>query len=54
MSPYTLRPDTLNLDETLVAEKTTKKTRAIVPVHYGGEGGALVLNDAKLVERSSA
>lgn len=33
-----VRPDTLNLDEGLVEEKVTKKTRAIVPVHYAGVG----------------
>jgi dTDP-4-amino-4,6-dideoxygalactose transaminase len=31
-----IRPDTLNLDEALVARAITKKTRAIVPVHYAG------------------
>ena len=31
-----IRPDTLNLDETLVAAAITAKTRAIVPVHYAG------------------
>ena len=31
-----VRPDTLNLDETLVAEAVTPRTRAIVPVHYAG------------------
>ncbi|HKY38352.1 MAG TPA: dTDP-4-amino-4,6-dideoxygalactose transaminase [Polyangiaceae bacterium] len=33
-----IRPDTLNLDERLLASKTTDKTRAIVPVHYAGVG----------------
>ena len=31
-----IRPDTLNLDEALVAQAITEKTRAIVPVHYAG------------------
>ena len=31
-----IRDDTLNLDETLVAEAVTPRTRAIVPVHYAG------------------
>lgn len=33
-----IRPDTLNLDETLVAAAITHRTRAIVPVHYAGVG----------------
>lgn len=31
-----LRPDTLNIDERLVEDAVTERTRAIVPVHYGG------------------
>src|ERR1700736_1710408 len=31
-----VRPDTLNLDETLVADAITPRTRAIVAVHYAG------------------
>jgi dTDP-4-amino-4,6-dideoxygalactose transaminase len=31
-----IRPDTLNLDESLAARAVTAKTRAIVPVHYAG------------------
>ena len=31
-----VRPDTLNLDERLLADKITSKTRAVVPVHYAG------------------
>ncbi|MBQ7841629.1 MAG: dTDP-4-amino-4,6-dideoxygalactose transaminase [Lachnospiraceae bacterium] len=31
-----IRPDTLNIDETLIEAAITKKTRAIVPVHYAG------------------
>lgn len=31
-----IRPDTLNIDETLIEEAITPRTRAIVPVHYAG------------------
>lgn len=31
-----IRPDTLNIDETLIEDAITNKTRAIVPVHYAG------------------
>ena len=31
-----IRPDTLNIDENLIEAAITKKTRAIVPVHYAG------------------
>lgn len=31
-----IRPDTLNLDESLVEAAITERTRAIVPVHYAG------------------
>jgi dTDP-4-amino-4,6-dideoxygalactose transaminase len=33
-----VRPDTLNLDETLLERRITSRTRAIVPVHYAGVG----------------
>jgi len=33
-----IRPDTLNIDETLIEAVITKKTKAIVPVHYAGVG----------------
>jgi len=33
-----IRPDTLNIDETLIEAAITPKTRVIVPVHYGGVG----------------
>jgi dTDP-4-amino-4,6-dideoxygalactose transaminase len=33
-----VRPDTLNLDETLTEAAVTPRTRAIVPVHYAGVG----------------
>lgn len=31
-----IRPDTLNIDESLIEGAITEKTRAIVPVHYAG------------------
>lgn len=31
-----IRPDTLNIDETLIEDAITEKTKAIVPVHYAG------------------
>ena len=31
-----IRKDTLNINENLIEEKITKKTKAIFPVHYGG------------------
>jgi len=31
-----VRPDTMNIDETLVEAAITERTRAIVPVHYAG------------------
>lgn len=31
-----VRPDTLNIDENLIEEKITNRTKAIVPVHYAG------------------
>jgi dTDP-4-amino-4,6-dideoxygalactose transaminase len=31
-----IRPDTLNLDEKLLPSLITRRTKAIVPVHYGG------------------
>ncbi|MBR2589964.1 MAG: dTDP-4-amino-4,6-dideoxygalactose transaminase [Clostridia bacterium] len=33
-----IRPDTLNIDETLIEAAITPKTKAIVPVHYAGVG----------------
>ena len=36
-----IRPDTLNLDETLIEAAITPRTRAIVPVHYAGVGCAM-------------
>lgn len=33
-----IRPDTLNLDETLLEDMLTVRTRAILPVHYAGVG----------------
>ena len=31
-----IRPDTMNIDETLIEKAITPKTKAIVPVHYAG------------------
>lgn len=31
-----IRPDTMNIDETLIEAAVTKRTKAIVPVHYAG------------------
>lgn len=31
-----IRPDTMNIDETLIEDAITERTRAIVPVHYAG------------------
>ncbi|MEZ8879480.1 dTDP-4-amino-4,6-dideoxygalactose transaminase [Vibrio lentus] len=31
-----IRPDTMNIDETLIEQAITKRTKAIVPVHYAG------------------
>lgn len=31
-----IRPDTMNMDEKLIEDAVTEKTRAIVPVHYAG------------------
>lgn len=36
-----IRPDTLNLDESLLPSLITEKTRAVVPVHYAGVGCAM-------------
>lgn len=33
-----IRPDTMNLDESLAEHAITPRTRAIMPVHYGGNG----------------
>lgn len=33
-----VRPDTMNIDETLIEDAITERTRAIVPVHYAGVG----------------
>lgn len=31
-----VRPDTMNIDETLIEQAVTPKTKAVVPVHYAG------------------
>lgn len=36
-----IRPDTLNIDEKLIEAAITKKTKAIVPVHYAGVSCAM-------------
>jgi dTDP-4-amino-4,6-dideoxygalactose transaminase len=36
-----IRPDTLNLDETLLGRAVTPRTRAVIPVHYGGVACAM-------------
>jgi dTDP-4-amino-4,6-dideoxygalactose transaminase len=33
-----IRPDTMNIDEKLIESAITKKTKAVVPVHYAGVG----------------
>lgn len=33
-----IRPDTMNIDESLIEKAITPKTKAIVPVHYAGVG----------------
>ena len=33
-----IRPDTMNIDETLIEAAITEKTKAVVPVHYAGVG----------------
>ena len=33
-----IRPDTLNIDEALIEDAITPRTRAILVVHYGGVG----------------
>ncbi|MBS0322933.1 MAG: dTDP-4-amino-4,6-dideoxygalactose transaminase [Proteobacteria bacterium] len=33
-----IRPDTLNIDETLIESAITERTKVIVPVHYAGVG----------------
>ena len=36
-----IRPDTLNLDESLVEAAVTSRTKVVVPVHYAGVGCAM-------------
>ena len=41
-----IRPDTMNINENLIEDAITKKTKAIVPVHYAGVGCDMdVIND---------
>lgn len=37
-----IRPDTLNLDETRLPRLLTRRTRAVVPVHYAGVGCEMI------------
>lgn len=61
-----IRPDTMNMDESLIEAAITKKTKAIVPVHYAGvacemdtimaiaeKHGLLVIEDAAQAIMSS-
>ncbi len=36
-----IRPDTMNIDENLIEDAITPRTRAIVPVHYAGVGAEM-------------
>ncbi|MDR2386833.1 MAG: dTDP-4-amino-4,6-dideoxygalactose transaminase [Deltaproteobacteria bacterium] len=36
-----IRPDTLNIDESLLENALTEKTKAVVPVHYAGVGAEM-------------
>ena len=36
-----IRPDTMNIDETLIEEAITSRTRALIPVHYAGVACAM-------------
>lgn len=47
-----IRPDTMNIDESKIEEAITKKTKAIVPVHYAGVGCAMdvIMDIAKRYE----
>ena len=36
-----IRPDTMNIDETIIEDAITEKTKAIVPVHYAGVSCAM-------------
>lgn len=36
-----IRPDTMNIDETLIEDAITEKTKVIVPVHYAGVACAM-------------
>ena len=49
-----VRADTLNLDESLLEEVVTARTRAIVPVHYAGIGCELDAIGALAAERGIA
>ncbi len=36
-----IRPDTMNIDENLVEEAITEKTRVLLPIHYAGVGAEM-------------
>jgi dTDP-4-amino-4,6-dideoxygalactose transaminase len=36
-----IREDTLNIDETLIEDAITERTRAVVPIHYAGVGAEM-------------
>ena len=36
-----IKEETLNIDEELIEERITNKTKAMIPVHYGGVGAAM-------------
>ena len=44
-----IRPDTMNMDETLIEDAITERTKAIIPVHYAGVSG----NDEYLQGKST-
>ncbi len=46
-----VRSDTLNIDETRLSERLSKRTRAVVAVHYGGVACELDALQALLTER---
>lgn len=49
-----IRPDTLNLDETLLSEHLSSRTKAVVVVHYGGVGCSMDVIEPTCVDRGVA
>ena len=43
-----IRPDTLNIDESLIEAAITPRTKAIWPVHYAGDGPEIRLSARRL------